>query len=51
MYHRDLYLEQGTKYGYQNRSNNGDPLATCILLLASGGKAGSGHLVSCPGQS
>ena len=35
MYHRDLYLEQETKYGYQNRYNNGDPLAraSCILHL------------------
>ena len=34
MYHRDLYLEQETKYGYQNRFN-GDPLAraSCILHL------------------
>ena len=27
MCHRDLYLEQETKYGYQNRYNNGGPLA------------------------
>ena len=34
MYHRVLYLEQETKYGYQNRYN-GDPLAhaPCILHL------------------
>ena len=46
MYHRNLRLGQETKYGYLEQIYYGDPLATCILLLASGGKAES----SCPGS-
>ena len=46
MYHRNLRLGQETKYGYLEQIYYGDPLATCFLLLAFGGKARS----SCPGS-